>query len=252
MIDGIFGLGAAAFLLFCRLGSCVMLLPGYGSARVPGQVRLMIALALSASLVPLLHGTISPALRDLDDVQRLLIVINEVLTGVTIGLMGRSFLLALQFSATLMVNTIGLAGIPGQPMDDAEALPALATLLSVAAVALLMASGLHVEVLRAVVDSYAALPIGPDFDAGAIVDRLLATLRDTYLLALRLASPFAVYGVAVNVALGLANRFAPQISIYFPLMGAVTIGGLLLLQVLGADYLTVFLDAYRSWIVNGR
>jgi len=252
MIDMLLGFGAVTFLLFCRLGSCVMLLPGYGSARVPGQVRLMIALALSASLVPLLHGTILPAVHDLDDGQRLLIVINEVVTGSIIGLMGRAFLLALQFSATLTVNTIGLAGIPGQPLDDAEALPTLATLLSLAAVALLMASGLHLEVLRAVIESYAALPVGPNLDAGAIVDRLLATLRDTSLLALRLASPFAVYGVTVNVALGLANRFAPQISIYFPLMGAVTIGGLLLLQVLGADYLAVFLDAYRSWIVNGR
>ncbi|MCB1466086.1 MAG: flagellar biosynthetic protein FliR, partial [Rhizobiaceae bacterium] len=41
----------AAFLAFCRIGGCFMIMPGLSSARVPLQIRLFLALAISAALV---------------------------------------------------------------------------------------------------------------------------------------------------------------------------------------------------------
>ena len=46
------------FLLFCRIGGCLMLMPGISSARVPAQVRLFIALAVTLALAPLLEPTL--------------------------------------------------------------------------------------------------------------------------------------------------------------------------------------------------
>ena len=43
------------FLLFCRIGGCLMLMPGFSSARVPPQVRLFIALAVTLALAPMLE-----------------------------------------------------------------------------------------------------------------------------------------------------------------------------------------------------
>ena len=45
---------AAAFMLvFARIGTMVMLLPGFGEMSVPRRVRLILALVLTAVLLPL-------------------------------------------------------------------------------------------------------------------------------------------------------------------------------------------------------
>jgi flagellar biosynthetic protein FliR len=48
---------AAAFMLvFARIGTMVMLLPGFGEMSVPRRIRLVLALVLAAVLLPL-HRT---------------------------------------------------------------------------------------------------------------------------------------------------------------------------------------------------
>ena len=46
-------LAAAFLLIFARIGTMVMLLPGVGELNMPARVRLTIALVLTAILLPL-------------------------------------------------------------------------------------------------------------------------------------------------------------------------------------------------------
>ena len=43
-----------AFMLFCRIGGCLMLAPGFSNTQIPTQVRLFVALAVTLTLTPLL------------------------------------------------------------------------------------------------------------------------------------------------------------------------------------------------------
>ena len=54
MIEDPQGTVLAVFAAFCRVGGCIMVLPGFSSFRVPVQVRLFLALGLSMALTPLL------------------------------------------------------------------------------------------------------------------------------------------------------------------------------------------------------
>ena len=36
-----------AFVLFCRIGGCLMLAPGFSNTQIPTQVRLFVALAVT-------------------------------------------------------------------------------------------------------------------------------------------------------------------------------------------------------------
>jgi flagellar biosynthetic protein FliR len=42
----------ATFLLFCRIGACLMVMPGFSSPRVPMRVRLFVAIAVTLALAP--------------------------------------------------------------------------------------------------------------------------------------------------------------------------------------------------------
>ncbi len=242
----------AGFIIFCRVGSCLMLVPGYSSARVPMQIRLMIAVSASLALTPLIFGQMQDALASVNRDDRLLLAPGEVMIGTTIGLMARVYLLGLQFAAIFVANAIGLAGIPGQPLEDSEALPALAALLSLAGVMVLLAAGLHIEMLRAIVDSYRALPVRGAIDAAWFLDNVTRVVSGSSVLALQLSGPFVVYAVVVNVAMGLANKFTPQVSLYFASLGLVTAGGLFVMFFLAPEWLAVFRDAYAGWLADGQ
>ena len=241
----------AIFLLFCRIGGCLLIAPGFASPRIPMQIRLFAAIGITAALASLALPDILQKIAALPSGRRILFIPQETLTGVLIGLMARCFLLALQFAATAISNFIGLSGIPGIPLEEGDTGSPLATLVSTAAVTLIFATGLHLELLKAIIESYAVIPAGTLLRADAILTNFLRSLVETWLLALRLSGPFIVYGVIVNVALGMGNRFAQQISLYHATTGVVMLGGFLLFYLLWVDWVTIFLEAYRSWLVEG-
>src|SRR5690606_11376210 len=49
------------FLLFCRIGATMMLMPGLSSTQIPAQIRLFMAVAASLDLAPLLLATVRRA-----------------------------------------------------------------------------------------------------------------------------------------------------------------------------------------------
>lgn len=239
------------FLLFCRIGGCLLLAPGFSSPRVPIHVRLFGALALTAALAPVLSFEMTEVMNNVPEAQRILLIIHETATGAAIGLMARFFILALQFGATAISNFIGLSGIPGIPLEEGDTGSPLATLVSSAAVMLFFALGLHMELIKAIMESYHVVKPGMAFPAGALTNGMLNVLSETWLLALRLASPFLLYGVTVNFALGLGNRFAQQLSMYHATTGMVILGGFLLLYMVWMDWILAFASAYQSWLIAG-
>jgi flagellar biosynthetic protein FliR len=239
------------FLLFCRIGGCCMMAPGMSSARIPVHVRLFAALAVTAALAPLLQAEMSAAVGRTGESVRPLLILSETLIGATIGTMARLFFLALQFAATAISTFIGLAGIPGVPLEEADTGSPLATLVSTGAVMFVFTMGLHVELLRGVLDSYRVLPPGGALPITALMNNMVSVLGESFTLALRLSAPFLAYGVIVNFALGIGNRFAPHLSVYHATTGVVILGGFLLFYVMWVDWILVFAGSYRAWLVQG-
>lgn len=236
-----------AFLVFCRIGACLMLLPGFSSARVAPQMRVLVAFAVALALTPILDVRAAPA-ADPAPARLLFILVGEIAVGGLLGLMARLQLLGLHFAAGFAAGAIGLQGMPGVPVDDSDATPALTTLISMAATLMLFAAGLHIEILRAIVESYRAIPPASAIDPRFMLRNLMQVTSDSMVLSLRLAGPFAVYSVTVNLAIGFAGKFAPQLSLYFASLGLVTMGGLMLLYLLAPAWLSLFADAYGGWL----
>lgn len=251
MIDGVDIYALGFFLLFCRIGGCLLVAPGLSSPRVPVHVRLFVALGVTLGMSPLVVPELLPKLNAMAADRKVYLIIWETMIGAVIGIMARCFLLALQFSATAISNFIGLSGIPGIPLEEVDTGSPLSTLVSTAAATMIFVLGLHMELPSAVLDSYNVLPLGSSFPVSAALSSFLVTLNETWLLALRLCGPFLLYGVIVNAALGIGNRFAQQISIYHASTGIVMLGGFLLFYILWNDWALLFVDAYRSWLLRG-
>jgi flagellar biosynthetic protein FliR len=240
----------AAFAIFCRVGGCLLIAPGFSNPQVPPRIRLYIALGASLALGPMLMDAVRPTLGDGSSGALLSILFAEVATGLLIGFVARLLFMALQLITVVMTQAIGLSAIPGTVLEDHEQSPALAALLSVAATALMFAAGLHLELLRGLVDSYTTIPPGRGFSAQPALVDIADHAGAAFLVALRIGAPFVVYSIVVNFAIGVTNKLTPQIPVFFIAMPFVMLGGLFLLLLTVHDFLGYFVVALDSWLVG--
>ncbi|MCL4766651.1 MAG: flagellar biosynthesis protein FliR [Hyphomicrobiaceae bacterium] len=239
------------FVLFCRIGGCLMLMPGFSSPRVPVQVRLLIAVAVTLSLAPLLLPALAAAVARPPTGAVIVLIVAETLTGVFIGLMGRIFFLALQFMAVALASFIGTGSLPGLPIDDGEPNAAVSSLITLTATVLFFTADLHWDVLRGLVQSYAVLPVTGPMAADLALARLADATSDAFILAVQIGSPFFVYALVVNLMFGMVNKLIPQIPVYFISLPFVLAGGMLLLYFAIGEFLSLFLDGFAGWQARG-
>jgi flagellar biosynthesis protein FliR len=77
----------------------------------------------------------------------------------------------------------------------------------------------------------------------ALVD-VTDTLSESFLVVLRLGSPFIAYSLLVNLTIGFVNKLVPQIPVYFISLPFVIAGGLVLLYFGASTFLTLFADGF--------
>ena len=115
----------ALFAAFCRIGACFMLVPGIGSYRIPVQIRLFVAVAVSIALLPLMWDSIYPRVATGASTY-VGLVFTELLIGAVLGLIARFYTLGLQFAGTTMAMVIGFNAMPAPDIVEQEQQPQLA------------------------------------------------------------------------------------------------------------------------------
>ncbi len=238
-------------LLLCRIGGCLMFMPGFSSPRVPVQVRVFIAIAGTLALSPVLLPTVAAAVTKAGAAAPVQLLMSEVCVGSLIGLMGRFFYLALEFMATAIASSIGFSNLPGTPIEHTDPIPAISSLITITATVLFFITDQHWEVMRGLVASYAAMPIDKAFATDVSLAQLGDTMSDAFMLTLQISSPFIVYAISINFLFGIAGKLTPQIAIYFVSVPFVMAGGLLLLYFVLADFMKLFMAGFTHWLING-
>ncbi len=243
-IQGLPALGFQAMLVFARLGAAVILLPGIGEQEIPATVRLTLGLAMLALLLPALAPGLPPAPPEGAEAVRL--IVQEAVVGLWLGTLARLAVTAMAMAGQLIATLIGLQGmLVADPALGLQA-TALGRALGLLAAVLVLASGLYGIALRAMVESYALLPAGAAFPSGALAQAVAEAGVASLALALRLAAPFVVGAVILNVALGLLARLAPQVQTFFVAVPGQVLAGIALLMLLGPAMLHVFSAELRA------
>jgi flagellar biosynthetic protein FliR len=239
------------FILFCRIGGCLMIAPGLSGAQIPTQIRLLVAVAVTLALAPLLLGNVKIKYSDEDPLSLTRLIVMESLIGLMIGLLGRAFFSALESMSSAAAMFLGLTNPFGVELEAGQMTAPITTTVMFAATAILFAGDFHWEILRGLVASYKAIPMRTDFDAAYGVRQLADVLGQAFLVAVRVASPFFLYSVIANFTLALVNRVTPQISVFFVAPPFVAAGGLLVLYLVAKSEIEQFLAAFATWLSWG-
>lgn len=240
----------ALFLAFCRIGGCVMVLPGFSSGRVPPQIRLLISAALSMAILPLLWNTIYPEVSK-SNVTYIGLIFSETVIGVMYGMMARLYTLGLQFAGSAISMLIGFNAPGGMDVIEESNETSLTSMISFCGLMMLFVLDFHHYVLQALVESYSVIPFGGHLDVRASLISVTDTLATTFFIMLRLVSPFLLYGLMFQISIGFINKLAPQIPIYFISTPYLLMGGLFMLYLSVAAMISQFSSAFLS-VFNGH
>lgn len=231
-------------LIFGRIGAVLLMLPGIGESYVPPRIRLSLALVVALALWPVVSGVL-PALPDsLGGMAGW--IIREVIVGLMIGALLRSFMTALATAGEIVAlqTTLSFA----QTANPMQAQPGstIAAFLMLLGTTLIFATNTHHLFIAGLVGSYELIaPAGPLL-TGDFATLAIRTLGDAFMLGVQLSAPVLVFALIFNLASGLIGRVMPSFQVFFAAAPLSIILGLsvfaLSLGVLG----TVFIDRYRA------
>jgi flagellar biosynthetic protein FliR len=215
------------FLVFARLGAALMVFPALSDDAIPARMRLLVALATSAVMYPLLAPalpTLPPTTGDLA-----LLVFGELVMGLLMGLGARLFLAALSLAGELIAFAAGLQAAtlfdPGS--NSSSGAPTI--FLTLTGGMLILAMGLHHDLIRAIAASYVSFPVGQLPPVADITTAVVQIFAEFSALGLQLAAPVVVAGLLTTALFGLLNRLIPQLQVFFVSVPLTVIIALLML-----------------------
>ena len=233
-------------LIFLRLASLVMLVPGIGDQSVPPRHRLGFALLLAIVVAPIVRDTLPTMPPDLGGLVGQ--VLHEVIIGLMLGTLMRVFLYTLTTSGEIMSLQTGLSFAQTANPSQAQPSTSLATFLSMLGLILIYATNTHHLFIRAMVDSFRVFPAGKPIMIGDAGMLMIQTVGKSFVLAMQMAAPLIVFGLVFNIAVGFVGRLMPAFPIFFAATPLSLLLGLSLFAIgLGATGM-VFMDHYRDML----
>jgi flagellar biosynthesis protein FliR len=237
-------LAATFMLVFARIGTMVMLLPGLGEMSVPVRVRLTVALVLAAVLLPLHQAAYQIDLRSFGPLIALLG--QELFIGAMLGLTARLTMAGLQIAGNVIAQQLGLGFVTAVDPTQGQQSVIVGNFLTVLGVTLIFATDLHHLVIAALDDSYKLFQPGEIPLLGDVAALTTRTVAAAFRIGIQLSAPFLVFGLLFNLGLGVLARLMPQMQVFFvglPL--SILLGFLILIVVLGA-MMTTFLGSVED------
>ena len=210
-------------IVFLRVAAAVALLPGFGETVIPVRVRLGLAVALTLVVAPVVALVPDGG----GGIARFPVYLaTETLAGLSLGIVLRLLVQALQTAGTIAAQSASLAQLFAGA--GAEPMPALSHLMVSSALALAMMWGLAGQAARALILTYEVWPAGDVPSAALMREWGVAVVGQSFALAFTLAMPFLIAGLLYNLALGAINRARPGLMVAMIGAPAMALGMLVL------------------------
>src|ERR1700752_4705192 len=205
--------GAAFILMFARIGTMIMLLPGLGEMSVPVRVRLTIALVLTFVLFPLHRAGYTIDLRSPGPV--IIALGQELAVGVVLGLTARLTISALQVAGSIIAQQLGLGFVTTVDPTQGQQGVIVGNFLTILGITLIFATDLHHLVIAGLHESYALFQPGEVPLAGDVAALITRSTAAAFRIGVQLSGPFLVFGLLFNLGLGVLSRLMPQMQVFF-------------------------------------
>ncbi len=228
-------------LVLTRLTGLLATFPILGSEQMPLQLRAALGALLATVILPVIPV---PAVLPTGVPALVGLMASELAIGLLLGTVVAWILEAVAFAGTLMDTQMGFGFV--QFLDPATntSVSVSGSIMMQMSALLVFVTGLHHQLILALVDSYRVAPMGQGVPLNAM--GLVVLIGQLLAKGFQLAFPVLAVLFLLDLILGISGKFMPQLQLLqlsFPLkigLGLVILG--LLLRELG-PWLTPLLEA---------
>lgn len=219
-----------AFFPFVRIGACLMVAPMFGARFVPARSRVVLAVALTALVVPLIPATdVTPF-----SGAGMVVVAQQLLIGIAMGFALQVVFDALGLAGQLLANSMGLSFAFNVDPLRGSSTAALGQLYIILATLTFLALNGHLALVELLVGSLTTLPVGTNGLGSEGLWSMVTWGSTLFSGAIMIALPGVTALLIVNLAFGVVSRAAPALNLFavgFPI--SLVIGLLVVLAGMG-------------------
>jgi flagellar biosynthetic protein FliR len=238
-------------LMFARIGAILMLMPALGEDMIPARMRLSFALAFTLVVYPLLSPSL-PAMPD-DFIAIAGLVFHELAIGLMLGAIVRITVMATQVAGAIIAFQTGLSSaMAADPTQTGMQGAIFGSFLSFLGMVLIFATDLHHVALAATYESYAVFPLNTPLMFDDAAQLAIRTVAGAFSVGVQMAAPFIVFGLVFNLGAGILARLMPALQVFFLLMPANIMIGLVLFAMLLLMMMGWYLSHFEAHLAMWR
>jgi flagellar biosynthetic protein FliR len=202
---------APVFLVFVRIGAVLLSAPFFGHTTVPVRLRILFAVFLAFVLTGYAHPP--SAGLSTDATPMLVATVVEAATGLTIGFVAQFLFWSVQFGAEILGFQMGLSlAQVYNPIEGMSSNP-IGRFISLALLMVFIMFEGPQQILQALVGSFDAIPLA-SADLSLTAEQIVRWAGELFSTGVRLASPFIVSFLLVEMSLGIFARVVPQADLF--------------------------------------
>lgn len=223
-------------LLFLRMMGLFATAPIWSNRLVPVQIRVALAMVTAVVVAPLFT-----AMAPVESLAALVVLaVRELLVGMVIGFVAALAFAAVQLAGQLLDLNMGLSMVNLlDPMTNTQ-MPVMGNFLYILAMLIFFTINGHHMLLRAVMDSYALVPLGTANLSPNLAETVANMGANLFLLGFKVAAPVLAAIFLTTIALGVLNRAVPQMNVF--------VIGMPVQLAVGLFMTMVFLPLYVSFL----
>ncbi len=205
-------------LCLARVISLVAAIPVFAGNQISGRIKIGLAVATALLLFPSMAPYAPKVAFTVTEFG--LLIINEVLLGILIGLVAQLVFTAVTFGGTVIGYQMGFAAANIFDPQTTQQLSLMSHFINILALLAFLSFDIHHFFFKIIVESYIILPPGfLDFSHGA-VQQLMQMGSQMFVLGVKFSAPVLALLLIANLVLGILARVFPQLNVFmlsFPL-----------------------------------
>ena len=197
-------------LILFRIGGLTFAAPIFSSSGVPARVKMAFSFVLALMIAPAVFPTI-PTQLELGEVVSA--VFGELLIGLILGTAVGLIFLGARLTGMIIGQQAGIGlGQVFNPMLNSQS-TIVGQLYFFAFMLVFFAIGGHLEMMRALLDTFETIPPGSYQYSRSVLTLMETLLSSAFALAIRLAGPALIALFMASISMGFLSRTIPQLNI---------------------------------------
>ena len=206
-----------------RIGAAMMAVPFFGGGTVPPQIRVILTGAIAVLVCAWTPLAAPPALLS---AQGLLVVLGEVLVGLSLGFVLQILFAGPTIGAEIIGGAMGMSMASTVDPHSGSHSPALGQYFAVVLTLVFLGVGGHLQWIALVIESYRVFPPGETWIGAGRLAQVAGFAGLMFATAIAVALPVTLVLLLVQVLTVVPSRSAPALNLFALGLPAGVIAGL--------------------------